>query len=139
MTVTLDWQIEVNGLLMGPGTSYRLLALSGFEGQPVKGADLPLLGDGTALGVTSRAAREIVFTVLVSSSTPATRASLISAFATAWDIGGDVELHFQIDGIHKKVTGQTRRWGPVKRTPELPSVASWDAEFLCGDPTITVV
>lgn len=138
--ITGDWQVEIRSLLLGDGTDYDLVDIQGIEGQTVKTADLSLLGDGSTLGVDRRGPRRIILTIEAAGAPGTAMAELVNDFTTAWDIGGDVELHWQVDGEHKMVTGRTREWGPIpNQQARAFGLARWDAEFFCGDPTITVV
>lgn len=141
MALSADWQFELpsRSLLIGDGTAWDVLDVTGLDGQTVKTADLGLLGDGETLGVDRRGPRAIVFSLEYAAADASAMATAIGAFKTAWDIGGDTELHWQIESIHRKVTGRTRRWALTNQRKRAFLLASIEAEFYCGDPTITVV
>lgn len=133
--ITADWQVEIRGLLLGPGTDYLVQGLPGIDNQKVKPADLDRLGDGSTLGVDRLASRTVVLTVTVVEDVPATLQDKLDAFLAAWTIGDDVELHWQLAGEHRYLVGRTRNVAVDARLRHAGRVEI-DAEFIAGDPTV---
>lgn len=135
--ITEDWQVEIRGLLLGAGTRFQIQDLERIEGQTVKTADVDLYGDGAYAGTDRRAAREIVLKVVLEADDTDGLDLMLDQFALAWNIGGDVELHWQLAGMHKYVTGRTRDW-IVNARQRHAGIAEIAAEFFAGDPTVVV-
>lgn len=112
MTVSADFQVEVNSLLMGDGTNYEIVDVHGLEDIIAKTADLDLLGDGEAPGVDRLGAHDIALTVEMYDATPSTLNTRWEAFKTAWALGATTTFTWQLSGAKRYVNGRTRGYTP---------------------------
>lgn len=103
MTVSADWQVEYNGLLLGDGTEFDLVEIDGFLDLPeVRSSDRTLLlRDGVAPGRDNLGGRSVTLTVDVWPSDPSTLGAKIAAFQAAFSIQHDAEslLNLQIPAV----------------------------------------
>lgn len=138
--ITDNGQFEVGGVLYGYGTIWETDPAGwSILGVSVQDRDMDLaMADGARSTVDRNQKRVCGFPIWTNGTTPAEAFAAAYALEQAWGAGGDVELHFQLDGLgHCSVVGRTR--GTAIDLRDAPSgIARALCTFVAGDPTITV-
>lgn len=116
MTVLTEGQVEVAGLVMGRGTSYKLQGFNPWSRQVRTSAsgDNPQ-GHGGWSGAEWRAVATIPFRIRVLGTSAGTWGPLHAALAAAFDAcgtDGDVVLRWMTGGVTYRMTGRPRLVDP---------------------------
>lgn len=137
--LTLEWQVELDGMLLGAGTDV-LIAEEGIGGLGVpapKTSDVELAhADGAWLGTDLGGTRVVTVPFFIA-ATPHYAAQLFDELAALWaPKTATSELHMLLPGFgHLWVRGRPR--GLVDDLSRLRSgVVTALGTFFCGDPTI---
>lgn len=107
MAPTAD-QIQVDDFVMGPGTGFHIVRVTGLESQKLKTADLDLLGDGAEFGNDYLRVKDVVITLNVEADTQAALQTKLDTFQEAWAPGGDKVMQWVRRGTLRQLTGRTR-------------------------------
>jgi hypothetical protein len=113
--ITGDYQVELNGLLMGATTEYQIdvAGIKGLGNAPAKTADSQFAGRHGSSGAPDFFdVRMITIPIKVISDTPEDAWASFGALLNAWTVatdGVDVELHIQLPGFgHNFYIGRAR-------------------------------
>ena len=143
MAVTADWQVELNGLLTGTGTVYRLGPdrISGLFGvPPAKTRDVDLVGQDGAIGSADfMGPRIVIVAYVIVTADVGAALSACSTLSAAWEPGAsDIQLHVQLPGLgHKYLVGRPRGLEVVMSDRRLlGGVLPAMGEFHALDPTL---
>jgi len=145
--LTADWQIEIQALLTGAGTDYRIRpkGISGLLGvPPTKTADVVFQGQAGAYGSRDYAGPRVILVDYVIVGDDADDAvDLLNDLSAAWaPTLTDVELHGRVPtGRHWMVSGRPRGLSEDLEFVRAQSggVAGVIGEFHALDPTVTWV
>lgn len=141
--ITLDWQLELRGLLMGAGTPWRTDQPGwGGLGHPgVQTADVDLdQAAGVYPGRDYLAARTLTFPLLWR-GTPAEVMDGLTTLLAAWQpsLATDLPLHAQTPGWGRwMVTGRPRGLAEDLSRARV-GIGRALATFFCPDPAITFI
>jgi hypothetical protein len=112
MATTANWQFELQGLLCGATTAYRLRReMIGGLGEPEPKTVIVDLehGDGVYFGPSRKASRAVTLPVIILGSSQSDAMTKLAAFRTAFtDPGTDVTLEIQLPGMHVTMSGRPR-------------------------------
>lgn len=144
--ITADYQFQLGDVLYGADADVwdnDEGPWTGFFGGEVRDQDTALsLVDGDAAGTDTNPARLVTMPISTArallSAAEATAAA--DALETAWSASGsvDVDLHYQLGGVHYSLTGRPR--GALIDLALLPQgVVRALVKFKAHDPTKTVV
>jgi hypothetical protein len=141
-TITLDYQLELRGVLMGV-TTVSLIGKPGIKGlglPPVKSADVDLEGaDGAYATKDYRGPRVVTIPLDVVETSPAAAMNTLATLATVFAPSlVDIPLYIRLPGWGKfHVNGRPR--GLDEDLVDLKSSTMHIlATFLCPNPTITI-
>jgi hypothetical protein len=142
--ITLDYQVELRGLLMGKGTTFGIgpvpQMIEGLGTPRPKTADLDYTdADGAYGGKDRRDVRVVTVPLVIRETTSALAMTRLDELNDAWDVSiVDIPLYVRLPGWGKfHVNGR-----PRGLTADLGGV-QWGAieamgTFYCPTPTITV-
>lgn len=145
MTITADWQTELQGFLSGPGLDTRLgpNRIDGLGVPPMKTRDTELQGQhGSYPSPDFLGPRILIVDYLVNEATTGEGLTTFETMAAAWAPVTNgatlVEFHFRLPGWgHRYVRGRPRGLELVfNQARNLSGVFSVLAEFHALDPTI---
>ena len=136
MTVTLDHQIEFNGLLMGADTPYQIISQQGFGLPEIRTADLARYDtDGVVAGRDRKDARRVILELLVIGATASNLWQLLKALRDAAIVGNaSYPLDFQLpyEGRNRLQARCRRLEFAEQKGPLAMRVL---VEFVAPDPT----
>lgn len=136
-----DWQFDLNGLVFGSGTPYRLM---GFEhGKPeTRANDTPLpRADGIRFGRDHLAGQVLAFDIGVQGADPEATLELVSALRVQWQAdtargtpGATVPLQFKRPGrATMRVYGRPRQFTVASMQHASVGWVPTVADFQCAD------
>lgn len=140
-----DWQIELQGVLTGHGTTYRIgpRRISGLGVPPTKTADTKLDGADGSVGSPDHAdVRILIVDYVINATTNALAFDALEALSVPWSpVSANVELHVRLPGWgHVMLFGRPRGLEPtIDDSRFLAGVLPCIAEFHALDPTIYTV
>lgn len=141
--LTGNYQVEIEGVLTGDTTVYRILADPGIQGlgqATIKTQDFTLQGqEGVVAGQDYLNERIITVPYAIVQTSEANALDALETLRAAWEpVTADVELHFQVpDWGHCSVTGRPRGLSNESLRLSVKGVVFATGTFLCTDPTIT--
>lgn len=130
--ITTDWQIELQGLLMGPGTSYVVRRFRPWSAPAIRTSvlDRPRDHGMTSAGKDYLGQRLVAAALYVDDPTDDTEAR--QALAAAWGpVNAAVPLVWQEDGVKYRLVGK-----PQLADPDVAPGIPTECRFLATDPRI---
>ena len=136
MAFTADNQVELGGVLLGPGTDYDIIAFNPWEAPDFRTSEVHR-GQlhGVVAGTDMMGAKRVSLSVLVRGADQATALSNLQALQYAWSAQTtDTELYFRLDGKEYLFYGRPRG-ATVKGTGLWGrNVLSAELRFVATDP-----
>lgn len=139
-----DWQLSINGLVMGPGTQYIVNSVDGFGIPEVRDGDVARPQDiGDFYGQEYIGNRTVtpVVTITAWDGTFVTAQGLYDALVAAWQVDGSnttntAPLTVTRTGINaQRWNGRPRRLASVT-TSQASGIIYCTLEYVCADPRI---
>lgn len=134
--VVSPWQVELNGLLMGPTTNFPFNAFDPWAAPVVRsgGQDRPARSTGAYPGIDDLGERTVEAELRIAGTTYADVQASRRLLAAAWKLpaSGTVPLIWmEDDGVKYRLDGKPNLLDP-RVQPNVPS----DAKFIASDPRI---
>lgn len=131
-------QILINGLLIGPGTSYNITSFNPWEAPDIASSDIKRgVRTGVVSGIDSYGAKRVSFQVIADGAgSKTTVLALTRAMRAAFDVQAeDVWLQFRLDGVDYQMRGRPR--GAAADTKLYGrGYMGFDCRFVATDPRI---
>lgn len=137
--ITADWQLEFGGLLIGDGTPYDIVEMSGLDQPEVRFREQPRLQNhGVYSSDEFVDSRRIVLSITTSAGSHSELATLLDALAKAFMPGADeAPLVFQLPGYAKRqVNVRVRRRSMTVNRDYMFRLPGIVVELAASDPRI---
>lgn len=137
----LDYQAQIESLLLGPGTDYIIHGIDGFGTPDVRAGDVLLTGDHGGLhGADYLGSRRVTISVTVRGDNPSDVVANIDTLLSSWSPTTDEAttklLTIQEPGqVARAFKGRTRR-AQIDKRRIIGNRAAGVLEFVCMDPRI---
>lgn len=134
--ITLPWQVELNGLLMGPSTNFPFVAFDPWAAPIIRsgGQDRPARSTGAYPGIDDLGERMVDSTLRIAGTTYADVQASRRLLSQAWKLpsSGTVPLIWmEDDGVKYRLDGKPNLADP-RVQPNIPT----DTKFVASDPRI---
>lgn len=138
MSLTQDYQLQLNNLLMGSGTSYLIAAADGLRGvAPTRAADTQVIGrSGVIVGLDLLDARTIELEVLIIGTSASDLETKVTALVTAAKPGVTHQLTYRAGGNVQRSTSVRVRQvsSPFEVSDQAGRMARVSLQLLAPDP-----
>ena len=138
MSLTQDYQLQLNGLTMGSGTSYLIAAADGLRGvAPTRVSDTQIIGrSGVVAGIDLLDARTVELEVLVMGTSASDLEAKLTALVTAAKPGVTHSLTYRAGGNVTRYTSVRVRQisAPFEVADQAGRMARVSLQLLAPDP-----